>query len=154
MSERLPGDVHAKLDSRDSGASRVWDRWCRAVVGRPSSLQVGADALGKGGVRGDAARETVALRAEACGEEPVPMVVLRAVARRTFRDPAKSSNFGFPLRLWLVNSPRKARRPLVWPRCSAELVQLVSLLRAFRQPCHRCRVLPLRTCFSLSLNHH
>ena len=49
MSERLPRDEHAKLDSRVGG--NVVAGGCRAAVGRPNSLQLGADAFGKGGVR-------------------------------------------------------------------------------------------------------
>eukprot|EP00964_Phaeocystis_antarctica_P031896 scaffold18042_cov65-Phaeocystis_antarctica.AAC.2 len=148
VSERLPGDVYAKLDSRDSVASRVWDRWCRALVGRPSSLQVGADALGKvvcGAMLRVRRQRCVRKRA---GRSPLVMVVLRGQARRTFRDPAKSSNFGSVTSLPGELSTKMPAQGLASRACSAEVVQLVSLLAAFRQPCYRCRVLPLRTCLA------
>ena len=128
MSERLPGDMYAKLNSRDSGVSCVWDRWCRSLVGRPSSMQMGADALGKGGVRGDAARETAALRTEACGEEPIGDAWSRPAGPSERPNQKRGFKFGFRYCLLARGlNPGKGRRKKrgAWsPKFSCHFVSL------------------------------
>ena len=80
------------------------------------------------------------------------MVVLRGQARRTFRDPAKSSNFGSVTSLPGELSTKMPAQRLASRACSAEVVQLVSLA-AFRQPWHRCSS-STPNLSRLSLNHH
>ena len=130
-------------DGRDSGASRARMTGGACSCGCPSSLQVGADALGKGGMRRCCARDGSA----ACGRVrggASAMVVLRGQAA-WFRRVSPSQFLTLaavtclPRRLG-NNQPRQ-HRPFVASCCSA----------AFRQSWHRCRVPQHRACLTIDI---